>query len=146
MAKFCGKCGSKLDETTGLCPNCNKKQLSTSDTTVDDEKTLQHSSDKGKNTEEVQVSAVEDNDYDAKPAESTENREATISKKEIKKQRKKDKKEAKKAKKREKRANWSTGKKIRHFLFKMFVFIILIMAITLCTIGGLYTKESLISL
>lgn len=22
MAKFCGKCGSKLDETTGLCPNC----------------------------------------------------------------------------------------------------------------------------
>lgn len=23
MAKFCGKCGAKLDETTGLCPNCN---------------------------------------------------------------------------------------------------------------------------
>lgn len=28
MAKFCGKCGSKLDENTGLCPNCDmqKKQ------------------------------------------------------------------------------------------------------------------------
>lgn len=23
MAKFCGKCGSKLDEATGLCPNCD---------------------------------------------------------------------------------------------------------------------------
>ena len=118
MAKFCGKCGTKLDESTGLCPNCNREQLSTSNTAVDDEKTLQHSSDKGKNTEEVQVSAVEDNDYDAKPAESTESREAPLSKKEIKKQHKKDKKEAKKTKKREKRANWSTGKKIRRFFGK----------------------------
>lgn len=24
MAKFCGKCGSKLDPTTGLCPQCNE--------------------------------------------------------------------------------------------------------------------------
>lgn len=24
MAKFCGKCGSKLDEDTGLCPNCDE--------------------------------------------------------------------------------------------------------------------------
>ena len=99
MAKFCGKCGTKLDESTGLCPNCNREQLSTSNTAVDDEKTLQHSSDKGKNTEEVQVSAVEDNDYDAKPAESTESREAPLSKKEIKKQHKKTKKKQKKRRK-----------------------------------------------
>lgn len=26
MAKFCGKCGSKLDETTGLCPKCDVEQ------------------------------------------------------------------------------------------------------------------------
>lgn len=130
MAKFCGKCGSELDETTGLCPNCNKEQLFTSNTAVDDEKTLQHSSDKGKNTEEVQVSAVEDNDYDAKPAESTESREAPLSKKEIKKQHKKDKKEAKKTKKREKRANWSTGKKIRRFFGKC-VLILLLLAMVL---------------
>lgn len=99
MAKFCGKCGTKLDESTGLCPNCNREQLSTSNTAVDDEKTLQHSSDEGKNTEEVQVSAVEDNGngYDSKPAESTENREATLSKKEIKKQRKKRQKGSKKS-------------------------------------------------
>ena len=25
MSKFCGKCGSKLDEETKLCPNCDKK-------------------------------------------------------------------------------------------------------------------------
>lgn len=137
MAKFCGKCGTKLDESTGLCPNCNKEQLSTSNTAVDDEKTLQHSSDKGKNTEEVQVSAVEDNGngYDSKPTESTESREAPLSKKEIKKQRKKGKKEAKKAKKREKRANWSTGKKIRRFLLKL-VIIVMILAIVSCGIVG----------
>lgn len=29
MAKFCGKCGSPIDEKTGLCPNCDKKTLST---------------------------------------------------------------------------------------------------------------------
>lgn len=23
MAKFCAKCGSKLDETTGCCPKCD---------------------------------------------------------------------------------------------------------------------------
>lgn len=27
MKKFCGKCGTKLDETTGLCPNCDKEKL-----------------------------------------------------------------------------------------------------------------------
>ena len=25
MAKFCGKCGTKLDEQTGKCPNCEKE-------------------------------------------------------------------------------------------------------------------------
>lgn len=27
MAKFCGKCGTALDTTTGLCPNCDKEKL-----------------------------------------------------------------------------------------------------------------------
>ena len=27
MAKFCGKCGSKLDQTTGLCPNCDADKI-----------------------------------------------------------------------------------------------------------------------
>ena len=27
MAKFCGKCGSKLDETTGICPKCDATKI-----------------------------------------------------------------------------------------------------------------------
>lgn len=27
MAKFCGKCGAKLDEATGLCPNCEADKI-----------------------------------------------------------------------------------------------------------------------
>ena len=27
MSKFCGKCGSKLDEATGLCPNCDADKI-----------------------------------------------------------------------------------------------------------------------
>ena len=26
MAKFCGKCGSRLDEATGLCPRCDNSE------------------------------------------------------------------------------------------------------------------------
>ena len=26
MAKFCGKCGAKLDENTGKCPNCEAEK------------------------------------------------------------------------------------------------------------------------
>ena len=27
MANYCGKCGSKLDEATGLCPNCDAAKI-----------------------------------------------------------------------------------------------------------------------
>lgn len=27
MSKFCGKCGSKLDEITGFCPQCDKETI-----------------------------------------------------------------------------------------------------------------------
>lgn len=27
MGKYCGKCGSKLDEATGLCPNCDSAEI-----------------------------------------------------------------------------------------------------------------------
>ena len=29
MAKFCGKCGSRLDVNTGLCPHCGQEKLET---------------------------------------------------------------------------------------------------------------------
>lgn len=46
MAKFCGKCGSQLDELTGLCPMCdiNEKTVSlygnANDTSFDFDKTM----------------------------------------------------------------------------------------------------------
>ena len=27
MANYCGKCGSKLDEATGICPNCDAAKI-----------------------------------------------------------------------------------------------------------------------
>ena len=77
MAKFCGKCGAKLDVTTGLCPNCDvdklKKQSDKSEA-VDVAKSIQ---------------------------EIAPTSEKPLSKKEAKKKRKADKKAAKKAKKKE---------------------------------------------
>lgn len=31
MSKFCGKCGSRLDENTDLCPNCDKQSINYND-------------------------------------------------------------------------------------------------------------------
>ena len=71
MAKFCGKCGAKLDVTTGLCPNCDvdklKKQSDKSEA-VDVAKSIQ---------------------------EIAPTSEKPLSKKEAKKKRKADKKAAK---------------------------------------------------
>lgn len=72
MAKFCGKCGSKLDEATGLCPNC------------DVEKLAKLSVESAKEKEKQKVSATS---------------EKTLSKKEIKKLEKAAKKAKKMEKK-----------------------------------------------
>ena len=84
MAKFCGKCGAKLDVTTGLCPNCDvdklKKQSDKSEA-VDVAKSIQ---------------------------EIAPTSEKPLSKKEAKKKRKADKKAAKKAKKKESFFFWSS--------------------------------------
>lgn len=93
MAKFCGKCGSKLDEATGLCPKCDAEKIS--------QQTAEH------------LKEIE------QPEEKKTVPEKPLSKKERKKQKKADKKAAKKAKKKEKRAGWSTGKKVWRFLLKL---------------------------
>lgn len=72
MVKFCGKCGAKLDEATGLCPNCD--------------------ADKLKNVENQNESSKED-ELNGSVSDSQ------ISTKELKKQEKTLKKELKKAKK-----------------------------------------------
>ena len=38
MSKFCGKCGSKLDEKTGLCPNCDLIQSNQNSGKADNQK------------------------------------------------------------------------------------------------------------
>lgn len=92
MAKFCGKCGGKLDETTGKCPNCDKITPSTS------------------------VQSQINND---KQNLSKNNDKAMSSKKELTK---KEIRAAKKAeKKAEKKANMTIGQKVRRFFIKLIV-------------------------
>ena len=113
MAKFCGKCGAKLDEATGLCPNCDADKLN-------------------KQTETPE--AVEK----PKPKQDTASEpKKPLSKKEAKKQRKADKKAAKKAKKKEKWASMTFGQKVRRFLLKLFLWLILLVVIAGGTIAGL---------
>lgn len=111
MAKFCGKCGAKLDETTGLCPNCDADKLN-------------------KKTEPPEA------DEEPKPKQDTASEpKKPLSKKEAKKQRKADKKAAKKAKKKEKRTQQSTGKKVRRFFLKL-IAVLLVFAILSASVAG----------
>lgn len=131
MAKFCGKCGAKLDETTGLCPNCDAEKLAVI------------RSEESENTETEQAShsdaplliepGQEVASANPEKKDSGQNIEPIstdipLTKKEAKKQRKKEKKAAKKAKKKEKRAGWSVGKKVRRFLLK-FILVVLLLAL-----------------
>lgn len=105
MAKFCGKCGSRLDEATGLCPNCDAEKIKESSA---QEKAIEIQESK---QEVVQVS------------------EESLSKKDIKKKRKADKNSAPQNKKKEKHTQWSTGKKIRHFFLKLALTILLLLTL-----------------
>lgn len=109
MAKFCGKCGSKLDEATGLCPNCDAKK--TKDSSAQEKPTERQESKQ----EVFQAS------------------EELLSKKDAKQKRKADKKTAKKAKKKEKWAKLTTGQKVRRFILKMLLGVILLVVL----VGGL---------
>lgn len=72
MAKFCRKCGTKLDKATGLCPNCDTDKLKNAE-----------------GQEELPKNNEESNFFP----------EAQLNKEEVKKQERAAKKEAKKAKK-----------------------------------------------
>ena len=113
MAKFCSKCGTKLDEATGLCPNCDKKKRKKS---VSQEKTIET-----KKTGQKVVRTSKD----------------SLSKKELKKKYKAEKKEAKKAKKKEKRARLTTGQKVCRFFLKLVLWMILLVVLVGGIIGGL---------
>lgn len=98
MAKFCGKCGSKLNEATGLCPNCDADKLNK----------------QSEKPEEVETPKQE-RDTAPEPKKS-------LSKKEAKKQRKADKK----AKKKEKWASMTLGQKLRKIFLKLAMLVLLI--------------------
>ncbi|MCF2596032.1 zinc ribbon domain-containing protein [Pseudoflavonifractor phocaeensis] len=113
MAKFCGKCGAKLDEATGLCPNCDADKLN-------------------KQTETPE--AVEK----PKPKQDTASEpKKPLSKKEAKKQHKADKKAAKKAKKKEKWASMTLGQKLRKIFLKLAMWVLLIAVFAGVAIVGL---------
>lgn len=102
MANFCGKCGTRLDKDTGLCPNCNAAKIK------------QH--------------------YD----KTTEDKTSVRKEENIdKRAKKKALKAGKKLAKEEKRANWSTGKKVRRFFWKLILTVILLGLLTVGAMGTL---------
>lgn len=117
MAKYCGKCGAKLDETTGLCPNCDAEKIK----------------EQGTNTSGV-----------SEDLSRIQNKEDTYlilnekeQKKETQKADKKAKRAQKKAAKKEKRDQWSTGKRIRRFLLKFVLIVLLFLILATGIIGTL---------
>lgn len=110
MAKFCGKCGSRLDEITGLCPKCDAERL-------------------------VELSAQSTNKAEKQEVDSTP--EKSLSKKDIKRKKKADKKVVRKIKKKEKRAQWSTGKKVRRFFLKLILNVLLLAVLIVGIVGTL---------
>lgn len=108
MVKFCGKCGSKLDEAAGLCPDCDSDKLNK----------------QTKNPESVEKSKPRQN--------TTPESDKPLSKKEAKKKRKVDKKAEKKANKKEKHAQWSTRKKVCRFILKL---ILSVLFLTVFAVG-----------
>lgn len=108
MARFCGKCGAKLDEQTGFCPNCDAAQLARS-----------------KANQSVNL------------ADGDVQKERPISRKEKRKQKKLEKKAAKKEKKRQKRAAMTFGQKVRKFFLKLLLVLLLLVVLTVSAAGVL---------
>ena len=100
MAKFCGKCGSRLDEATGLCPRCDAEQL----------RQLK---------EQKEQPRAEANQTHAAPHQPPNRK---MAKKEKKAAGKAEKKAARKAR----RAAWSTGKRVRRAALKGLLVILLL--------------------
>lgn len=114
MAKFCGKCGSKLDEATGFCPKCDAAQI-------------KRHYDKIKETETpVQEKGIG-------PISKNQNIDKRAKKKALKAQ--------KKAAKKEKRAKWSTGKKVRRFFLKLLLTVLLLSILVTAIAGALVYFE-----
>ena len=125
MAKYCGKCGSKLDEATGLCPKCDAEKL---------KQLLEKSTEPTKEIErEPEITQPKDVPLTKKEAKAKRKADQKVAKKErkadqkvAKKERKAQKKAAKKAKKKEKWASKPWWKKILSLLLRCIGWILLL--------------------
>ena len=124
MAKFCGKCGTRLDENTGLCPNCDSAQLDALNARSNSQEQYQWQNNN---------SSTPDN-FNSPPIKLTRS-EKKAKKKADKKAEKARKKADKKAKKAAKKASRTTGQKIRIFLLKLLA-ILLALIITVSAVTG----------
>lgn len=113
LAKFCKRCGARLDETTGLCSNCD----------IDKMPQDSNQSQPSKMSEQVQA----DKRASKKP----------LSGKDFKKKSKSERRAQRKAAKKEKRAQWSTGKKARRFFLKLALIILFLLIIVTGIVSGL---------
>lgn len=115
MAKFCGKCGAKLDEQTGLCPNCNADELKAQ-------------------LEQQSIPSNEDDIIGKSPSpESPLNRR--VEKREAKRVKEAQKTANIKAARKDKWAIMTIGQKIKFFLIKLSV-LLLVLAILITGITG----------
>lgn len=120
MAKFCGRCGARLDEKTGFCPTC------------DAEKIIQQVDKPAEPPKEVEKKPETSQQQDVPLSKKEARKKRKADKKAAKKDRKAQKKAAKKAKKKEKWVAKTVGQKVRSVLMKLlawiFAFIVLITA------------------
>ena len=120
MAKFCGKCGAKLDAATGLCPNCDAAKI-------------KKHYDKMKATE----MPVKSTDICPESEDLSGRKNIPQNRKVDKRVKKKALKDQKKAAKKEKRAKWSTGKKVRRFFLKLILTVLLLAVFAAGVTGAL---------
>lgn len=113
MAKFCGKCGSRLDEATGLCPNCDATKIK------------QHSENLKANEASAREQVLR-SESNGLPEEKNMSPNFQIN---IKGQ--------KNTAKKEKRAQWSTGKKVRRFFLKLVLTLLLLVVLAVGAVGAL---------
>lgn len=113
MPKFCGKCGNKLDDRTGLCPNCNKDELQKTILT-ESKQSLEHQ---------------EDNTAQDIPIQQEKSLTA--------KQKREKKKAEKRTRKEQIKANRTFGQKVKRFFIFLLVWILVLSLISGAVAGVL---------
>lgn len=125
MAKFCGKCGTKLDEKTGLCPNCGTDELKKQQQPQPAAAAAQFSEKEAKEAKKAQKKA----DKEAKRVQRQADKQAKKAQKKADKKAAKARKKAdKKAAKKEKWAAMTLGQKARSVVLKLLT-LLLVLAI-----------------